>query len=78
MMQKFRRVTFDDSIDIMDAELTLIDQQSIRRWFPFEKGQGAFDSENPADERADQERNNAEVGDQKRSVMFFPWSARRG
>src|SRR5437016_5138578 len=56
MMQKLRRITFDDSIDIVNAKLVLIDQQSIRRRFAFEKCDRPFDTKNPADERANQKR----------------------
>ena len=35
VMNELRGVTFDDSIRIMDAQLALIHQQSIRRWVAF-------------------------------------------
>ena len=50
MMNELRGVTFDDSIRIVDAQLALIDQQSIRRRVTFKERDGAFDSPDAADE----------------------------
>src|SRR5882724_9086927 len=77
MMQKFRRKSFHDSIDIMHAQLALIDKETIGWRFAFEECDGAFDSPNPADERPDQERDNAEMRDEKRNMMFAPGPARQ-
>ena len=75
-MQKFRRITFNNSIDIVDAELMLIDQQSIGRRLAFKKRDRALDTRNPADERANQQRDDAEMSDEKRGVIFFPGPTR--
>ena len=53
VMQKFRGITFDDSIDIVHAKLMLIDQQSIGRRLAFKKRDRPFHPKNPADERTD-------------------------
>ena len=50
MMQKFRGIAFNNSINIVDAELVLIDQQSIGRRLAFKKCDCPFDTKNPADE----------------------------
>lgn len=76
MMQKFRRITFNNSIDIVDAELMLIDQQSIGRRLAFKNRDRPLDTKNPANERANQKRNDAEMGDEKRGVIFLPGPAR--
>ena len=76
MMQKFRGITFDDAIDVVDTELMLIDEQSICRRFAFEKCDRSFDTKNPADERADQQRDNAEVRNEERAMIFFPGPTR--
>ena len=72
MMQKFRGITFDDSIDIVNPELMLIDQQPVGGRFALEKCDRPFDAKNPANERSDQERDDSEVGNEKRAVIFFP------
>src|SRR5256885_3657697 len=77
VMQKFRRITFDDSIDIVDAELMLIDQQSIGRRLAFKKRDRALDPKCPPDERANQKRDDAEMGNEERAVIFFPGPTRK-
>jgi hypothetical protein len=72
MMQKFRRKSFHDSIDIVHAKLALIDKETIGWRFGFEECDRAFDSPNPADERPDQQGDNAEMRNQKRKMMFAP------
>ena len=74
-MDKFGRVTFDDPIGVVDAKLMLIDQQPIVRRFAFEERDRSFDSPNASDERPGQERDDAEMSDEKRDVMFFPGPA---
>ena len=54
MMQKFRGVTFDDSVGIMDAELMLIDKQPVSWQLAFQKRDRAFRSPNPTNERTGQ------------------------
>ena len=76
MMQKFRGITFDDPVEIMDAKLMLIDQQSVRRRFALEERDCAFDAKDPADERPNQKRDDAEMGNKKRGVIFFPGPTR--
>ena len=76
-MQKFRRITFNDSIDVVHTKLALIDQKPIGRRFAFEKRHRSFDSQNSADERTDQQRDDAEVRDEKCKMMFAPRPARQ-
>src|SRR6266496_4108716 len=59
MMQKFRGITFHNSIDVMHTKLTLINKEPICRRVAFEKRDSSFDSPNPADERPDQQRDDA-------------------
>ena len=75
MMDEFGRITFDDSIGVADAKLMLIDQQPVGRRFAFEKRDRSFDSPNAADERAREQRDDAEMRDEKGDVMFFPGPA---
>src|SRR5207247_10347624 len=77
MMQKFRGITFHNSIDVMHTKLTLINKEPICRRVAFEKGDSSFDSPNPADERPDQKCDDAEMRDEKCKVMFAPWPARQ-
>src|SRR6266446_2397386 len=77
MMQKFRGITFNDSIDVVHTKLALIDQQSVRWQFAFEERDRSFDSQSSADERADQQRDDAEVRDEKCKMMFAPRPARQ-
>src|SRR5260370_8512320 len=72
MMQKFRGIAFYDPVHIMHAELMLIYQQTIRRPFAFEKSDGSRGSRERADERSDQQRDDAEMRDQERKMMFAP------
>ncbi len=76
MMQEFSRITFHDSIDIVHTKLALIDQKPIGWRFAFKKRDCSFDSPNPADERADQQRDDAEMSDEERKMMFAPRPAR--
>ena len=71
-MNEFGRVTFDDPIGVADAELMLIDEQTVARRFAFEKRDRSFDSPDASDERSGQERDDAEMRDEKGNVMFFP------
>ena len=73
MMDKLRDITFHDSIDIVHSKLALIDKETIGWRFAFEECDGAFDSPNPADERSDQQRDNAKMRNQKGKMMFAPW-----
>src|SRR6266567_8296112 len=77
MMQKFRGITFNDSINIVHTKLALIDQKPIGWRFAFEKRDCSFDSPNSADERTDQQRDDAEVRDEKCKMMFAPRPARQ-
>jgi hypothetical protein len=77
MMQKFRRITLHDSIGIVHTKLALIDQKPIGWRFALEKGDCTFDSQNSADERADQQRDDAEMRDEKCQMMLAPWPARQ-
>src|SRR6266567_5371245 len=77
MMQKFRGIAFHDSIDIVYTKLALIDEEPIGWRFTFEKRHGSFDSPNPPDERSDQQRDDTEMRDEKREVMFTPWPTRK-
>src|SRR4029077_6999106 len=52
MMNEFRRITFDDSIRVVDSDLMLIDQQPIVRRITFEQGNGSFYSPDPTYERS--------------------------
>src|SRR6266446_4696707 len=77
MMQKFRGITFNDSINVVHTKLALIDQEPIGWRFAFEKRYRSFDSQNSADERTDQQRDDAEVRDEKCKMMFAPRPARQ-
>src|SRR6478672_830342 len=77
MMQEFCRITLHDSIDIVHTKLALIDQKPIGWRFAFEKRDCSFDSQNSADERADQQRDNAEMRDEKGKMMLAPRPARQ-
>src|SRR5881296_2364266 len=77
MMQKFGRIPFYNSIDVVHTKLTLIDQEPVRWRVAFEKGDCSFDSPNSADERADQQRDDAEMRDEEGKMMFAPRPARQ-
>src|SRR6266496_4634324 len=77
VMQKFGWIAFHDSIDIVHTKLTLIDQEPIGWRFAFEERDCSFDSPNPADERADQQRDDAEMRDEEGKMMFAPRPARQ-
>src|SRR5213596_265515 len=77
MMQKFRGITFHDSIDVVHAKLALIDQKPIGWRFAVEKRDCSFDSPNSAYERPNQQRDDAEVRDEKCKMMFTPRPARQ-
>src|SRR5260370_15653416 len=53
MMQEFRGIAFHDSINIVHAQLALVNKEPIRWRFAFEERDCSFDSPNPADERTD-------------------------
>src|SRR2546428_12926765 len=72
MMQKFGRITFHDSIDIVHTKLTLIDQEPVHWRVAFVKGDCFFDFPNPSDERADQQRDDAEMRGEGGKMMFSP------
>src|SRR5205823_5127111 len=75
-MQEFRAITLQHAIGIMNAQLMFIDEQPVGRWIAFKQGNRPFDSENATDERAGQQRNDAEMGDEKGNVMLAPRPAR--
>ena len=50
----------------------LIDQETVAWRFAFEERDGAFDSPDPPDERPDQQRDNAEMRNEKGNMMFSP------
>src|SRR2546425_3332861 len=77
VMQEFRGIPFYDSINVVPAKLTLIDQKAVRWRFAFEERDCSFDSPNPADERADQQRDDAEMRDEEGKMMFAPRPARQ-
>src|SRR5207302_2520000 len=70
MMQKFRGITFDDPVKIMDAKLMLIDQQSVRRRFALEERDCAFDAKDPPNNGPIKNREIAKWGIKKRVVIF--------
>src|SRR5437879_12627037 len=70
MMQKFRGITFNDSIDVVHTKLALIDQKPIGWGFAFEERDRSFDSQNSADERANQQRDDAAVRDEECKLRF--------
>src|SRR5213076_2598923 len=72
MMQKLRCIAFYDPIGIVDTQLAFIDQEPTCWRFAFEKRNGSFDSPNSADKRSDQQRDDTEMRDEKREVMFAP------
>ena len=72
MMQKFRGKSFDDSINVMHAKLMFIDHQAVGGGLAFEKRDASFNPRNSADQRAGQQRNDAEMRDEKCGVMFAP------
>ena len=74
-MDKFGRVTFDDPIGVVNAKLMLIDEQPVIRRIAFEKRDRSFDSPNASDERAGQQRDDAQMRDEKCNVMFLPGPA---
>ena len=76
-MNELDRITFHEAVGVADSELMLIDQQTVRRWFALKKGDCSFDSPDPSDERAGQEGDDAEMGDEKSDVMFLPGPARK-
>ena len=77
-MNEVGRVAFDDAVRVAHPELMLIDQQTIARRFAFEERDGSFDSPGATDERSGQERDDAEMGDEERDVMFLPGPAGEG
>src|SRR2546427_5750038 len=76
MMQKFRGKSFYDSIDIVHAQLALIDKETIRWPLPFEERHGSFDSKNPTNERSNQQGYDTEMRYEKGKMMFTPRPAR--
>src|SRR5881628_3845027 len=77
MMQEFSRIAFHDSINIVNAQLALVNKEPIRWRFAFEERDCPFDSPNPPDERADQQRDDAEMRDEEGKMMFAPRPARQ-
>src|SRR5882724_6218868 len=53
MMQEFRGVAFYDSVNVVDAQLVLVNKEPICRRVAFEQRDRPFDSPNSADQRAD-------------------------
>jgi hypothetical protein len=51
------------------------DEKTIGWRIAFKEGYRAFDSPNPADKRSNQQGNDADMGDDKREVMFAPGPA---
>src|SRR5438034_11232981 len=76
MMQEFSRIAFHDSINIVNAQLAFVNQKPVRWRFAFEERDCPFDSPNPADERSDQQRDDAEMSNDKCKMMFAPVRAR--
>ncbi len=76
MMQKLGRITFHNPINVVHAQLMLIDEEPVGGRFPFEKCDRAFGSPDASDQGAGQQGNDAEVSNEKCSVMFFPRPAR--
>src|SRR4030095_11089342 len=76
MMQKLDGIAFYDSIHIVDAQLAFVDQESICWRFAFEKRDCSFDSPNSADKRSDPQRDDTEMCDEKREMMFAPGPTR--
>src|SRR5438876_12092037 len=76
MMQKFGGESFHNSIHVVHAKLALIDQEPISWRFAFEERHGSFDSPNSPNKRSDQQRDDTEMRDEKREVMFAPGPAR--
>ena len=54
----------------------LIYQQAIRGWIALKNGDCSLGSPDPADERSDQQSDDAEVRDEKCEMMFTPRPAR--
>src|SRR6266487_5231743 len=77
MMQKFGWITFHDSIAIVHTKLALIDQKPIGWRFAFEDRDCSFDSQNSADERADQQCDDAQMRDEKCKMMLAPRPTRQ-
>src|SRR5438874_4151834 len=77
MMQELSGIAFYDSIDIVDAQLAFIDQEPTCWRFAFEKRDGSFDSPNSADKGSDQQRDDTEMRDKKREMMFAPGPTRQ-
>ena len=75
-MEEFRTVAFNDAVDVVNAQLMLVDQKAIRGRVAFEQSDGAFDPRNAPDERAREQRDDAKMRDEERNVMFFPRPAR--
>jgi len=71
MVQELRSEAFDHAVGIVDAQLKFIDKKAVSGRFAFEKGDGAFSSTNPTDERAGKQSDDAEMGNEKGHVMFF-------
>src|SRR5258708_6386147 len=76
MMQKFGGESLHNSIHIVHAKLALIDQEPISWRFAFEERHGSFNSPNSPNKRSDQQRDDTEMRDKKREVMFAPGPTR--
>ena len=61
----------------MHAKLALIDEEPISWRFAFEECDGSFDSPNSPNKRTDQQRDDTEMRDQKRKMMFAPGPTRK-
>src|SRR5437588_2125765 len=60
----------------MNAQLMFIDEQPVAWGIAFEQSDRSFDSKNATDERACEQRDDAEMGDEKGDMMFAPRPAR--
>src|SRR5882757_10015243 len=77
MMQKFGWESFHNSIHIVHAKLALIDEEPISWRCAFEERHGSFDSPNSPNKRSDQQRDDTEMRDEKRHMMFAPGPTRK-
>ena len=75
-VNELRRITFDDPIRVAHAQLMLIHEQPVRRRLALEERERAFHAPETSDERSEEQRNDAEMRDEKRHVMLLPRPAR--
>ncbi len=60
-MNEFEIVSLDHTITVMDAELMLVDQESVAGRFAFEKCDRSFNAKDASDQGAGQERYDTEM-----------------